>query len=191
LERDEAVTERVIIAGFGGQGVMTMGKLLVATAMREGREVTYFPCYGAEVRGGTAYCHIVISDEPIYSPSVEEASALFLFNQLSYDKFRKQLGDGGLLVLNSSLAETDPALERIARGRCLRIPATEAANEIGSVLVTNVIMLGAYCAARKVVSSAAVLDEMEQMGKGKTHLLDINRRAFHKGEELAETAKRT
>ena len=185
MERDEAVTERVIIAGFGGQGVMTMGKLLVATAMREGREVTYFPCYGAEVRGGTAYCHIVISDEPIYSPSVEEASALFLFNQLSYDKFRKQLGDGGLLVLNSSLAETDPALERIARGRCLRIPATEAANEIGSVLVTNVIMLGAYCAARKVVSSAAVLDEMEQMGKGKTHLLDINRRAFHKGEELA------
>jgi len=191
LERDEAVTERVIIAGFGGQGVMTMGKLLVATAMREGREVTYFPCYGAEVRGGTAYCHIVISDEPIYSPSVEEASALFLFNQLSYDKFRKQLGDGGLLVLNSSLAETDPALERAARCRCLRIPATEAANEIGSVLVTNVIMLGAYCAARKVVSSAAVLDEMEQMGKGKTHLLDINRRAFHKGEELAETAKRT
>ena len=77
-------------------------------------------------------------------------------------------------------------MERAARGRCLPIPATQAASEIGSVLVTNVIMLGAYCAARKVVSSAAVLDEMEQIGKGKTHLLDINRRAFHKGEELAE-----
>ena len=190
MERDETVTERVISAGFGGQGVMTMGKLLVAAAMREGREVTYFPCYGAEVRGGTAHCHVVISDEPIYSPSVEEANALFLFNQLSYDKFRKQLGDGGLMVLNSSLAETDPALERAARCRCLRIPATEAANEIGSVLVTNVIMLGAYCAAGKVVSAAAVLDEMAQMGKGKAHLLEINRRAFHKGEELAERAEK-
>jgi len=184
------VTERVIIAGFGGQGVMTMGKLFASAAMREGREVTYVPCYGPEVRGGTAHCHVVISDEPIYSPLVEEASALLLFNQLSYDKFRKQLGDGGLLVLNSSLAKTDPALERAARGRCLPIPATEAANEIGSVLVTNVIMLGAYCAARKTVSAAAVLGEMEQMGKGKTHLLDINRRAFHKGEELAEITTR-
>lgn len=184
------MTERVIIAGFGGQGVMTMGKLFASAAMREGREVTYVPCYGPEVRGGTAHCHVVISDEPIYSPLVEEASALLLFNQLSYDKFRKQLGNGGLLVLNSSLAKTDPALERAARGRCLPIPATEAANEIGSVLVTNVIMLGAYCAARKTVSAAAVLGEMEQMGKGKTHLLDINRRAFHKGEELAEITTR-
>jgi 2-oxoglutarate ferredoxin oxidoreductase subunit gamma len=188
LERGEAVTERVIIAGFGGQGVMTMGKLFAGAAMREGREVTYFPCYGAEVRGGTAHCHVVISDEPIYSPSVEEANALLLFNQLSYDKFRKQLADGGLLVLNSSLAECDPASERAARGRCLLIPATEAANEIGSVLVTNVIMLGAYCAARSAVSAAAVLDEMERMAKGRTHLLEINRRAFHKGEELAASA---
>ena len=181
------MTERVIIAGFGGQGVMTMGKLFASAAMREGREVTYVPGYGPEVRGGTANCHLVISDEPIYSPTVEEASALLLFNQLSYDKFRKQLGDGGLLVLNSSLAKTDAALERASRGRCLPIPATEAANEIGSVLVTNVIMLGAYCAARKVVTAAALLGEMERMGqgKGKTHLLDINRRAFHKGEELA------
>ena len=101
---------------------MTMGKLLAAAAMREGREVTYFPCYGPEVRGGTAHCHVVISDEPIYSPTVEEASALLLFNQLSYDKFRTQLGDGGLLLLNSSLAETDPAVERAARGRCLPDP---------------------------------------------------------------------
>jgi 2-oxoglutarate ferredoxin oxidoreductase subunit gamma len=185
LERDEAVTERVIIAGFGGQGVMTMGKLFASAAMREGREVTYFPCYGPEVRGGTAHCHVVISDEPICSPTVEEASALFLFNQLSYDKFRKQLGDDGLLVLNSSLAKTDPALERGSPGRSLPIPATEAANEMGSVLVTNIIMLGAYCAARKVVSADAVLAEMEHLGKGKAHLIEINRRAFHKGEELA------
>ena len=188
MERDEAVTERVIIAGFGGQGVMTLGKLFASAATREGREVTYVPCYGPEVRGGTAHCHVVISDEPIYSPSVEEASALLLFNQLSYDKFRKQLGEDGLLVLNSSLAKTDPALERAARGRCLPIPATEAASEIGSVLVTNIIMLGAYCAARKVVSAAAVLAEMEHMGKGKAHLIEINLRAFHRGEELARSS---
>jgi 2-oxoglutarate ferredoxin oxidoreductase subunit gamma len=185
------MTERMIIAGFGGQGVMTMGKLFASAATREGREVTYVPCYGPEVRGGTAHCFVVVSDEPIYSPSVEEASALLLFNQLSYDKFRKHLGDGGLMLLNSSLAKTDPALERASRGRCLPIPATEAASEIGSVLVTNIIMLGAYCAARKIVSASAILEEMAHMGKGKAHLLDINRRAFHKGEELAETAART
>ena len=177
--------ERAIIAGFGGQGVMTMGKLLVTAAMHEGREVTYFPCYGPEVRGGTAHCHVVISDEPICSPTVEEASALFLFNQLSYDKFRKQLGEGGLLVLNSSLVKPDPALESASRGRVLPIPATEAAEEIGSVLVTNIIMLGAYCGARKTVSPEAVLAEMDKVGKGKTHLVEVNRRAFRKGEELA------
>ena len=103
------MTERVIIAGFGGQGVMTMGKLFASAAMREGREATYVPCYGPEVRGGTAHCHVVISDEPIYSPWVEEATALLLFNQLSYEKFRNQLGDGGLVVLNSSLVMSDPA----------------------------------------------------------------------------------
>ena len=181
------MTERVIIAGFGGQGVMTAGKLLAAVAMREGREVTCISCYGAEVRGGTADCHVVISDDLIHSPSVEEADTLVILNQLSYDKFRPRLREGGLLILNSSMAETDEALERASKVLCLRIPATEAANELGNVRATNVVMMGAYCAARKVLSPDILLAELErELGAGKAHLLEINRKAFQKGQELAE-----
>ena len=182
------MTERIIFGGFGGQGVVTLGKLAAAVAMREGREVTCISSYGPEVRGGTVYCNVIISEEPIYSPIIEEADALILFNQLSYDKFRPRLREGGLMILNSSLAETDPALERTRRAERILIPATEAANEIGTVLVTNVLLLGAYCAARNVLPARAVLAEMEEIAKGKTHLLEVNRLAFHKGEELARRA---
>jgi 2-oxoglutarate ferredoxin oxidoreductase subunit gamma len=175
----------MLLGGFGGQGVVTLGKLAAAVAMREGREATCISSYGPEVRGGTVHCHVVISEEPIYSPIIEEADALFLFNQFSYDKFRRRLREGGLLLVNSSLVETEPAVERASRTERLLIPATEAAGEIGNVLVANVVLLGAYCAARDVLSARAVLAEMEEIAKEKPQLLEVNRRAFHKGQKLA------
>jgi len=180
----------MLFGGFGGQGVVTIGKLAAAVAMREGREVTCISSYGPEVRGGTVHCHVVISEEPIYSPIIEEADALFLFNQLSYDKFRRRLREGGLLLVNSSLVETDSAVERAAPAERLLIPATEAAGEIGTILVSNVVLLGAYCAARNVLPARAVLAEMEDIASGKPHLLEVNRKAFHKGQELARRAAR-
>ena len=183
------MTERVIMAGFGGQGMMMMGKLLAGVAMRQGKEVTFFPSYGAEVRGGTAHCHVVISDEPIYSPIVEEADTLIVMNQPSYDKFQPRLREGGLILLNSSMAETDDALADTPPDTCLRIPATEVADEIGNVRVANAVMLGAYAASRGLLPAEAVLAglESEMVGR-KAHLLDVNRAAFRKGQEFAASS---
>jgi 2-oxoglutarate ferredoxin oxidoreductase subunit gamma len=178
------VEERLIISGFGGQGVMTIGKFAASLAMDDGREVTFFPSYGAEVRGGTAHCHLIVSDEPIISPLVEEADSLIVMNQLSYDRFRPLLRAGGLLVLNSSLAEIDPAKEKAGAER-VAVPATEIANEMGNVRVANVIIFGAYCARRKLLDPDRVLAGIDTVLSERKHLQEINRLAFQKGMELA------
>ncbi len=180
------MTERVIMAGFGGQGMMMLGKLFAGVATGENRQVTFFPCYGPEVRGGTAHCHVVVSNEPIYSPIVEKADSLIIMNQPSYDKFRSRLKPGGLLLINASMAEPDSALEGSSQAVCLPIPATDAANELGNVRVANVVMLGAYVAVRPVLPSPAVAAGLESQFTGtKARLLEINRRALQKGAELA------
>ena len=176
--------ERIIIAGFGGQGVMTVGKFAASIAMSEGREVTFFPSYGAEVRGGTAHCQIIVSDEPISSPVVEKADTLIIMNQLSYDRFRPLLRPGGLLILDSSFAQVAP--ERETDGATLvKVPATETANELGNVRVANVIMLGAYCARRGLFNPENVVAQMMKELSDKKHLQEINLLAFQKGMELA------
>ena len=97
--------EEMIIAGFGGQGVILLGKLMATTGMKAGCEVTYIPSYGAEVRGGTANCSVIIDHEPIASPLVDEPDTLIVMNQASFDKFVPKLKPGGLLVVNRSLIE--------------------------------------------------------------------------------------
>ncbi len=178
------MTERIIFAGFGGQGVMTAGKMLAEVAMQLGRHVTCYPTYGAEVRGGTAYCSVILSDQPIHSPVVEEADTLVILNQLSYDKFRPRLAPDGLVLLNSSMAQPDPGDKR-----ALLIPATEAANELGNVRVTNLVALGAYAQARGGVPIEAVMGLLSRGLTGaRAHLLEVNRQAFLKGQELARKA---
>ena len=180
------MTERVIMAGFGGQGIMLMGKLYAAAAMHAGKEVTFFPSYGAEVRGGTAHCNVIVSGEPIYSPTVETADTILVMNQPSYGKFRPRLRAGGLLIINTSMAAPEDDLERKSPAQCLALPATEVANELGNVRVANTVMLGAYAAARPVVPVERILAELEKGMTGrKAHLLEINQRAFRKGKELA------
>jgi len=181
------VLERVIMAGFGGQGMMMLGKLLAGVAMREEREVTFFPSYGAEVRGGTAHCHVIISDEPIYSPIIEEADTLIIMNQPSYDKFRPRLRRGGLLLLNASMTEETAGRNVASEAACLSVPATEVANELGNVRVANVVMLGAYARLRGALPALSLLAGIEsRLGAGKAHLLEVNRQAFRKGESFAE-----
>lgn len=186
------MTERVIIAGFGGQGIMMMGKLAATVGMHAGREVTFFPSYGAEVRGGTAHCHLVLSDEAIYSPVVERADTLIILNQPSYDKFRPRLKPDGLLLLNESMADTDAAVEEGCNVTCVRIPATQLANELGDVRVANVVMLGAWSALRGWLSPESIIADLEaQMTGRKAHLLDANRAAFAKGQELTAQLTKT
>ena len=120
---------RLIVAGFGGQGVLSLGKLLCISAMAEGKTVTYLPSYGAEVRGGTANCQVTISSGSIYSPLVERADSLIILNQLSYDRFAARLREGGLMVVNSSAID---AREGNGDGRMVAVPATELAAQMGS-----------------------------------------------------------
>ena len=179
--------ERMIVAGFGGQGIMTLGKLVAGVAMQQGREVTFLPSYGAEVRGGTAHCHVVISDEAIYSPIVEEADTLLIMNQLSYGKFRSCLVRDGRLLVNSTMTVPDDALERDSSAALLAAPVTEKANELGNVRVANMVMLGLYAAMTDVLPPSALVAGIESILTGrKAQFLEINLRAFQAGQALAE-----
>ena len=177
------MTDQAIIAGFGGQGILFMGKLIVQTMMQEGRHVTYFPSYGAEVRGGTANCHVHVSDEEIYSPMVSEATALVILNQPSYDRFAPILEEGGMMFLNTSLAQAD---ER-TKGRCVyAIPATTLAHELGNIRVANMVMMGAYNAVRKFVPTERLFESLrEVLGARKQALVEVNERAIRQGEAIA------
>lgn len=177
------VIERMIIAGFGGQGVMVLGQLLAYAGMLEGKEVSWIPSYGAEMRGGTANCSVVISDEPIASPVVSEARTVIVFNRPSLEKFESRIIKGGLLFLNSSLINIMPARKDIM---VIKVPATEVANEIGNTRVTNMVMLGAYIKAVKTVSVGAILKSLKKVLPPRRHdLIPLNEEALRRGAAFA------
>lgn len=173
--------ERILIAGAGGQGVMLLGKVLATAAMKEGRFVTWLPAYGAEVRGGTANCMVIISDEEIGSPYVEEADSMIILNQPSLEKFLKILKKTGLLVLNSSLARNP----ELSSAKILSFPFTDLAIEQGNMKIANMIALGAYLVKNKIVSTGNLVETMKEMAGGKSELVEINKKALFKGEQLA------
>jgi 2-oxoglutarate ferredoxin oxidoreductase subunit gamma len=181
---DAAVDEhRLIIAGSGGQGVLSLGKILCISAMGEGKTVTYLPSYGAEVRGGTANCQVTVSSHTIYSPLVEQADSLIIMNQLSYDRFWPGLRNGGLAVLNSSAVTVQAGA---GNGRILTVPATERAAEMGSVRVANVIMLGAFLATVPLIEWDSCLRALAELwGDRKADLVELNTRALKVGAGLA------
>lgn len=143
----------VIIAGFGGQGVMLIGNLLAYAAMEQGLNITYIPVYGPEMRGGTANCTVVIAREDIGSPIINTPKSLIIMNQPSLDKFQPKLQDNGVLILNSCLARPEDVRPGV-RGFC--VPANEIANKIGTVKMANMVALGAYVAATGIVPIEAV-----------------------------------
>lgn len=191
---EDSPQHRIIVAGFGGQGVLTLGKLLCLASMKEGKQVTYMPAYGSEVRGGTANCHLVIGDGPIFSPLVEQADSLIILNQLSYRRFAKRLRPSGHLVINSSLVDPaddgDPG-DNGAPSDCtvISVPATGRAAALGNVIFTNVIMLGAYVKATGICRDENILTALEESLRGKRDdLLEPNREAYRTGGEMVEEA---
>jgi 2-oxoglutarate ferredoxin oxidoreductase subunit gamma len=173
--------ERVIIAGFGGQGVLFLGRMLAQAMMHQGLHVTFFPSYGAEVRGGKANCHVIISSDEIFSPIVTQADTLFALNQPSWDFFAARLRPDGLAVVNTSIVEVD---EQSRPRSIARVPATELANQLGEVRVANMVMLGAYNALRELLPLDALLGHLRTiLGPRKAELFDLNRRAIEKGVE--------
>ncbi|MDD5131676.1 MAG: 2-oxoacid:acceptor oxidoreductase family protein [bacterium] len=173
--------EELIIAGFGGQGIMFTGTLLSQAAMIEGKFVTYFPSYGAEVRGGTANCCVTIDDTTIGSPVIINPDSLLILNKPSLDRFKPRLKKGGLLVLNSTLIE-DEVKETDAK--VVRLPATDIAERSGQIRVANIVALGKYLAIRKIVNQESVLQALEALLTGKKkELLGLNRKALITGYE--------
>ncbi|MFA6217506.1 MAG: 2-oxoacid:acceptor oxidoreductase family protein [Candidatus Omnitrophota bacterium] len=175
------MTEKIIIAGAGGQGIMLLGKILAEAAMRENRFVTWLPAYGAEVRGGTAYCMVIISDEEIGSASISIADSLIVMNAPSYARFKPRLKTRGLLVGNSSLVKHNLAVQ----SQVLWYPFTDIAMKLGNVKVANMAALGCFIARRPVVEVKNIARVIEEIAPAhKKDLIEINKRALAAGIAL-------
>lgn len=177
--------EEAILAGFGGQGVIFMGKFLAYLGMREGKQVTFIPSYGAEVRGGTANCTVIISSEKIASPVSLKPSTVIVMNRPSLDKFESRIEKGGLLLVNSSLIFRQSKRDDLD---IVKVPATEIATDMGNVRVANMVILGAYLAKKKFVSVEKSCQYLENiLPRRAEHLLEINKKALRQGAELLLT----
>ena len=176
--------EEIIIAGFGGQGVLSIGQTLAYAAMIEGKEVSWMPSYGPEMRGGTANCIAIISDQKISSPIISEFDTAIVLNQPSMDKFESKVKPGGLLIYESNNVKeisTRTDLEIIG------IPAAEEAVKLNNAKVFNMIVLGAYLERKPVVKPDNVIQALKKvLPERYHHLLDLNKRALDVGAELVE-----
>lgn len=178
------MTTRTIMAGFGGQGVVLMGTLLTYTGMAEGKYTTFFPSYGAEMRGGTANCSVVVSDKEIASPIVNRPDCVVAMNIASLNKFEGRVRPGGMIFVNSSLIDRKVERDDVTE---IRVPANEIAEALGNVRTANMVMLGGVVKKTGVVDLESVSGCLEKvLSKRAMPLLDLNRQALKKGfEEVA------
>jgi 2-oxoglutarate ferredoxin oxidoreductase subunit gamma len=172
---------KTIFAGFGGQGVLSMGLNLAQAAMAERKNVTYLPAYGVEVRGGTANCTVAISDEEIASPVASSPEFVVAMNQPSVVRFQNQIQSGGVLFINASLVQAE-----ISRGdiEVVEIPASSIAEELNSPRSANMVMLGAFTKKSNLVSLSSLIEELKSTLKNKTKLIAVNKKALTAGYEL-------
>jgi 2-oxoglutarate ferredoxin oxidoreductase subunit gamma len=171
----------VLIAGFGGQGVVLAGKLLATAGLAEGRQVVWAPSYGPEMRGGAVHCTIIISPRRIGSPEILLADVVVIMDRNSLAKFAGRTKPGGLLVLNSSLIPEGPETDGC---QVLRVPANEIAEEMGDLRIANVILLGALLVRRAVVSPASLEDAISTVGEeagSKPAVIELNIKALARG----------
>lgn len=172
--------KKIIISGFGGQGVLFTGTLLCQTGMNEDKHVTFFPSYGAEMRGGTANCQVIISDSPIGSPAVETPHILLSFNKPSFIKFGDKVKENGIIVVNSSLFKPREKPEKVD---LIEIPANKLAEDCGSKLVMNVIMAGALIESIDFLKFSSLLKAIPTLLTGKKKKFrEINKKAARKGK---------
>ena len=170
-----------IFAGFGGQGVLLIGKLVAYAGMDEGRNVSWLPSYGPEMRGGTANCSVVVSDDPIASPGLSMADCVIAMNTPSLDKFEANVLPGGKLFINSSIIDKKATRTDID---VYYVPCNDIADQLGNPKVLNMAMLGAYLEATKVVGVESVLQALlHSLGEKKAHLIPLNRQAIEMGAE--------
>ena len=168
---------KLLIAGFGGQGIILVGQMLAYAAMMEDKEVTFLPSYGPEMRGGTANCTVIISDRPISCPIVDKASCLIVMNQPSLIKYEGMVESGGTIFVNSSLVKQDVARKDVT---VLKVDAGETAKTLGNEKMANIVMLGAVLRKIPFVSETDMEKVMKKVfSEQKAHFLADNIKAFH------------
>lgn len=180
--------EKIIMAGFGGQGVMAIGKLLAYAGMLEEKEVSWLPSYGPEMRGGTANCNVIVSDSLIGSPVInDDATAAIVMNLPSLRKFENELMIGGKLLINSSLIKEKTSRDDV---EVYYIPATDLALEMGNIKVANMIMLGAYIELTQIVTTESVIKAfIKVFDESKIYKVQLNRDALLKGANAVKKLK--
>ena len=172
---------KTMFAGFGGQGVLSMGLTLAQAAMLDGKYVTYLPSYGAEVRGGTANCTVAISDEEIASPVASSPEFIVVMNQPSLVRFQNQIQSGGLFFINSSLIEAEISRDDID---VISVPANSIAEKLGSPRFANMVMLGVFIKKTNLVPLSSIIEELRGTLKNKQKLVAINKQALMLGYDL-------
>ena len=175
------MTTKTIMAGFGGQGVVLMGTLLSYSAMTDGKHTTFFPSYGAEMRGGTANCSVVVSDREISSPIVNQPDCVVAMNIASLNKFESRVRPGGMIFVNSSLIDRDVERSDVEE---IRVPANEIAESLGSARAANMVMLGGVIKKTGVVDLDVAVGCLEKvLSERAMALLDVNKKALKRGFE--------
>ncbi|MDL2248301.1 2-oxoacid:acceptor oxidoreductase family protein [Tyzzerella sp. OttesenSCG-928-J15] len=178
------MNNKMIFAGYGGQGMLLCGQLIAYAAMLEDSHVTWFPSYGPEMRGGAASCTVIISDKAIGSPIIQYADAAVVMNQPSFDKFQPSVKPGGVLIYNTSMIEADKARDDI---KYIGVPVTDLANDLGNLKVANMIALGSVNEILKCVKTESVIEALKhKFGEKKAGLIEINEKAIAKGMEAAK-----
>ena len=176
--------ERVILAGFGGQGVLSMGKIMCFAGMANDLNVSWLPSYGPEMRGGTANCQVIISEEEIASPVINEATAVVAFNEPSLVKFENEAQTGAAVIVNCSLINCKVKRSDV---KAYYIPVNELAQEAGSMKCLNVVMLGAYTAICGQIDREVILGVLKDMFMKKNEkVYQMNQRAFELGEKYVK-----
>ena len=181
------MTNEIIISGFGGQGVLSMGKILAYSGLMEGKEVTWMPAYGPEQRGGTANCTVIVADEEIASPVLSSYDVVIVLNQPSLEKFEPKVKKGGAIIYDSYGIMNPPTRKDI---RVFRIDAMDTAAELGMTKVFNMIVLGGLLKICPMVSIESVLKGLRKtLPERHWNLIPMNEEAIRKGMEIIEEVK--
>ncbi len=169
----------IIMSGFGGQGIVSGGIMLAYAGMMDGRNVTFFPAYGAEMRGGTANCSVVLSTDPVASPVVGNPDTILVMNEPSLARFEPSLKQAGLLFLNTSLVVSKPTRTDVT---VLEVPASDIAKELGNIKAANMVMLGAYAKKTGVVKIKTLKDSIKKVyARATDKMVETNKKALDRG----------
>lgn len=174
-------SQQIVFAGFGGQGILSMGKFLAYAGMDANLNVSWLPSYGPEMRGGTANCSVILKDDAIGSPIVTKADSIVVMNRPSLEKFENAVEPNGVIILDSNLVDVMPTRKDV---KVIAIPAQDIAEEIGSKKIANMVLLGALVKETGIVSVEALLESLKAHGKEK--FFESNKKAVEKGIEYVK-----